>query len=323
MNLDLNALLHEALEHNAGHEVVQKLLDVHYNQEAMEGAREAAEAFVALKAACMKIDLVQNARANTGKGGSYDYLKLPHLLEEVIPVLSKHKFSHRWKCVNDCREAGTNDYGRVVYAGTVTVTCIMMHNNGHTYETSMSAPMDTTGSKNAVQAIGSTNTYLQRYTLLSLVGLTAGLGADDDGNGSSGATSHVITMDKTKRAVPTRRTAPVVKRPAAGNPVVKKPQPPEPGDSMPDTRSFAMLLEASKSLLSDIGQKAFKRQLTAKYPTKAIPSSLLEKIENGLLNEKNQHSWNQGLDTNGVEMLTPVEREDFTKSQGKQTDLAF
>ena len=84
-----------------------------------------------------------------------------------------------------------------------------------------------------------------------------------------------------------------------------------------------MLLEASKSLLSDIGQKAFKRQLTAKYPTKAIPSSLLEKIENGLLNEKNQHSWNQGLDTNGVEMLTPVEREDFTKSQGKQTDLAF
>ena len=41
----------------------------------------------------------------------------------------------------------------------------------------MTALADKTGSKNAVQAIGSTVTYLQRYTLIGALGITT---ADDD-----------------------------------------------------------------------------------------------------------------------------------------------
>ena len=43
---------------------------------------------------------------------------------------------------------------------------------------------DNSGSKNSIQAIGSTTTYLQRYTLFSILGLAAG--EDDDGSAASG-----------------------------------------------------------------------------------------------------------------------------------------
>ena len=48
----------------------------------------------------------------------------------------------------------------------------------------MSASPDTSGSKNAVQSIGSTVTYLQRYTLYSILGL-ASAEQDDDGGAAA------------------------------------------------------------------------------------------------------------------------------------------
>jgi hypothetical protein len=45
----------------------------------------------------------------------------------------------------------------------------------------MSAPPDTSGAKNVIQAKASTVTYLRRYTLLGAVGMAAGM-PDSDGN---------------------------------------------------------------------------------------------------------------------------------------------
>ena len=59
------------------------------------------------------------------------------------------------------------------------VTCKITHELGHSEETSLSAPADSSGSKNAIQAIGSTITYLQRYTLLALTGLATHEQDDD------------------------------------------------------------------------------------------------------------------------------------------------
>jgi hypothetical protein len=64
--------------------------------------------------------------------------------------------------------------------GTISVTCKITHIKGHFEETTLSAASDTSGSKNAIQAIGSTLTYLERYTLLALTGL-ATFDGDDDG----------------------------------------------------------------------------------------------------------------------------------------------
>ena len=56
----------------------------------------------------------------------------------------------------------------------------------------MSAPADSSGSKNPVQQIGSTMTYLQRYTLIGALGLTT---ADKDDDGRQGVDSQMPPDD--------------------------------------------------------------------------------------------------------------------------------
>ena len=56
-------------------------------------------------------------------------------------------------------------------ADKIKVTCTITHEMGHSESTSLSADPDTSGSKNPIQAIGSTISYLERYTILALCGL--------------------------------------------------------------------------------------------------------------------------------------------------------
>lgn len=67
-----------------------------------------------------------------------------------------------------------------VQAG-MSVTGILMHRAGHREQTTMLLPLDSSGSKNAVQALGSSVSYGKRYVLCALLNITT-RGADDDGN---------------------------------------------------------------------------------------------------------------------------------------------
>jgi hypothetical protein len=58
----------------------------------------------------------------------------------------------------------------------IVVTCILSK-GGYREENSLPGPADTSGSKNPIQAIGSTVTYLERITLKAALGLSA---TDDD-----------------------------------------------------------------------------------------------------------------------------------------------
>jgi hypothetical protein len=63
----------------------------------------------------------------------------------------------------------------------VGVTCFLTHRMGHKDDgTYIEAPADTSGKKNAIQAVGSTITFLQRYTLLAAVGLAPKDAIPDD-----------------------------------------------------------------------------------------------------------------------------------------------
>src|SRR5690606_2270861 len=55
--------------------------------------------------------------------------------------------------------------------GKVEVTCRLTHSEGHSEETTLPAPPDKSGMKSDAQAIASTITLLQRYSLLSLLGI--------------------------------------------------------------------------------------------------------------------------------------------------------
>lgn len=100
----------------------------------------------------------------------------------VDPIIGKHGLSYRFRTRQD---------------GAIHVTCVLSHRAGHREETTLSGPADATGSKNAIQAIGSTLTYLQRYTLVQALGLAAA--EDDDGKAAGeGDASDKITDEQVK-----------------------------------------------------------------------------------------------------------------------------
>jgi hypothetical protein len=86
--------------------------------------------------------------------------------EAIRPVLQQYGFALSFR-------TGQSADGRV------TVTGILSHREGHQEETTMVLQHDSTGSKNAVQAIGSSTSYGKRYTAMALLNLTS-RGDDDD-----------------------------------------------------------------------------------------------------------------------------------------------
>jgi len=103
------------------------------------------------------------------KDVKYTHAGLHNVTTKINTELSKHGLTASWVTSQD--------------NNSVKVTCKITHIMGHSEITSLSAPPDVTGSKNVIQAIGSTVTYLQRYTLLALTGL-ATYDQDDDGAGA-------------------------------------------------------------------------------------------------------------------------------------------
>jgi hypothetical protein len=104
---------------------------------------------------------------NGGADVDYEHEDIAGIADAIDPILSKHGLFYHW--------APTNDYA----SGMVTVTCLVKHRLGHEQLTTLSAKIDTSGSKNHLQAICSAVTYLERYTLKAALGLAAA--HDDDG----------------------------------------------------------------------------------------------------------------------------------------------
>lgn len=67
-----------------------------------------------------------------------------------------------------------------VDAGNTRYTCIVKHERGHSERYSMTLPSDGGGSKNAVQALGSSMTYAKRYLTMDVFALAQSDDPDDD-----------------------------------------------------------------------------------------------------------------------------------------------
>lgn len=109
-----------------------------------------------------------NGRGHNGR----PYATLKDIVSKTRPVLARHGLSLTW-------DVQTLD-------GKVRITAILSHTKGHTRRSEVDLPADTSGSKNAVQAIGSTQSYGMRYTAQAILGLSLGEDVDDDGNASQG-----------------------------------------------------------------------------------------------------------------------------------------
>lgn len=100
------------------------------------------------------------------------YAKLDQVCDKLIPALLSVGITHRWQTES------TAD-------GRISVTCFLRHRLGHEERGSnLVGPPDQSGSKNPVQAIGSTTAYFERYTLVASCGIAV---KDQDKNGGNKA----------------------------------------------------------------------------------------------------------------------------------------
>lgn len=104
-----------------------------------------------------------------------DYAEWSDVAKAITPVLSRYGFSLSFKPT----EVG----------GKVAVCATLRHEDGHTDSSTLSLPTDTSGAKNAVQAVGSTLTYGKRYSAILLLNIRVE-GDDDDGAASGPKISH-------------------------------------------------------------------------------------------------------------------------------------
>jgi hypothetical protein len=158
----MNIISAASADSNMDADKLMKLLEVQERWEKNEARKAFVVAMSAFQAEAPKI-------VKDSKGHNSSYAKLPGVIAVVAPLLSKNELSYSW--VTNQSDKGT------------TVTCKITHILGHSEATSLFAGNDKTGSKNDIQALGSTVTYLKRYTLEAALGL-AEAEQDDDGNGA-------------------------------------------------------------------------------------------------------------------------------------------
>jgi hypothetical protein len=162
-------LLDIAVRQGADLDKLEKLMGLQERWEATQARKSYFEAMTAFKADPPEIDKDKKVSYKTNSGTTaYNHASLANVTSKISSALSKYGLSANWTTKQD--EKG------------VTVTCRISHVLGHYEETSLIAAPDSSGGKNSIQALGSTVSYLERYTVLALTGL-ATHDMDDDCKG--------------------------------------------------------------------------------------------------------------------------------------------
>lgn len=157
------SLIEMAIEKDADIDKLQKLMDMQIVWEKKEAAKSFKMAITDFQA--NKPELIKDKKVEFNGKLQYKYIPLSTIQKLIDPILSKHGISYRWE--------------QTEIEERISLTCIISHVNGHEERTTLSAPLDGSGSKNKIQSIGSTVSYLKRYTLEGALGLSSDV--DNDG----------------------------------------------------------------------------------------------------------------------------------------------
>jgi hypothetical protein len=137
---------------------------------AMQKDMAATTAKAAFTAAMVRMrpDLPVIEKKGLSNNGAYG--KWEDIQGAVDPVLASHGFALSFKTSSA--------------PNSITVTAILRHEGGHEDSTELTLPADNSGSKNSVQAVGSSVSYGKRYTAGALLNLR--IAGDDDDGGKAG-----------------------------------------------------------------------------------------------------------------------------------------
>ncbi len=181
-DVSTGGLIQMALKTGAGIDQLEKLMQMKYRDEE----REAEKAyFRALSEFQGSVESIKKDSKVSFGNTNYKHASLGQIEKQIKGYMKDSGLTKRFEIKNE--QSG------------LTVTCIITHTDGHSERTGMFAPADNSGNKNTIQSLGSTVTYLQRYTLIGALGLVT---ADEDNDGRT-------ALD----ALPKPTTAPPVRKP--------------------------------------------------------------------------------------------------------------
>ncbi len=167
---DLLALL---VQKDASMEMIEKFMDLRDREEAKEAKRLYVLAMAGFKKDPPEILKTKHVEYKNSKQQTvqWDHAELGEICEAINRGLSEHDLFSNW----DLEQPDEK---------TVVVTCTVTHSAGHSEHVTMKAPPDTSGGKDQLMAMTSTNTRLQRFTLLAVVGIAAkGMDREAPSNG--------------------------------------------------------------------------------------------------------------------------------------------
>lgn len=165
-------LLQQAVEKGVDLQQLEKLMDMQERWEKKEAKKTFLDALSRFQTMVPVLKKTKTAKITPRDGKqafSYKYADLGSITRSIAKSLQECGLSYRW----DFEEKN----------GLLKVNCHVSHRDGHTETTSMEAGKDASGAKNDIQQKGSTQTYLQRYTLIGALGLST---ADEDNDGRNG-----------------------------------------------------------------------------------------------------------------------------------------
>lgn len=179
-------------------EKLERLFELSERARAVRAKQAFAQAFAALQIELPTIDrenriVVYSKEARERKGGpvegvdvpqqSTPYASLETIIAAIRTPLSRHGFSIRFE------HATVN--------GLIGTTAILTHRDGHAERADI-PPLqhDSSGSKNSVQAVGSSLTYGRRYALLALLAIVSHAPQDADDDGKAAGAGEVATISE-------------------------------------------------------------------------------------------------------------------------------
>lgn len=159
------------LQRGADIATLERLFDLQVAWEKNEARKAYAKALAAMKAT-IPIEVFKRKKVDVPGGAKFKHAELCDVVDAAVEAMGKFGFVHSWKPT-----AQTDEY--------LEITCIITHELGHKEETTLKSGYDNSNPKMpSLHRLGSTATYLERYTLVAALGVAA-KNIDDDGMAAS------------------------------------------------------------------------------------------------------------------------------------------
>lgn len=178
-------LISLAIEKGANIEQLEKLLSLKERWDAAQANKSFIAAMSNFQKEVPAIEKRKLVKYPSKTGGivTYKYAELGEIDDTIKCAMAANGLSKRW----EIKEEGDK----------IICTCIISHVDGHTESTSMSSLKDASGGKNEIQSRASAISYLQRYTLIGVLGLTTAT-EDNDGDGTPDAKPEHVQQEDTR-----------------------------------------------------------------------------------------------------------------------------